>query len=344
MNRQRGKQVLGWVMVVVLLVVIQPLAKLVDYNRTVLGMKSPTSITRIVDFDPTAISGVVMGAALGGFQGVAASMLWIKMEELWDSGKGTWLACMQVMRDVTLLDPHWLEPWKILGWHLAYNLYVETKDPAQQAIYLAKGLDILKEGISWNPDTYELYTELGWTYFDKVRDYENATKWFRAALQFPHPEYIERMIAHAYERMPDLDRALDWYDYCLKRYPNDETAKGATTTLRLRYLPAWRLMQAGQYDAAIAKIDDYLTAEPNGMIALHIKAHIYEQAGRDDKALEVWTLAARLSAMDVEAKRKVAELSAKLGRPLSAQELAPSFLLEQKEKAIPLAVPQHAKD
>ena len=50
---------------------------------------------------------------------------------------------------------------------------------------------------------------MAWTYFDKVRDYDNATKWFEASIQFPHPEFIERMIAHAYERMPDLDKALD---------------------------------------------------------------------------------------------------------------------------------------
>lgn len=343
MNRRREVQIIGWVMAIVLVLGIQPVSKKVEYNRIVLGMKTPTPLTKMVDFDPTAITGVIMGAALGGFQGIAASMMWMKMEELWDSGRGTWLACLNVMRTVTLLDPHWLEPWKILGWHLAYNLYVETKDPAQQAEYLRKGLDALKEGISWNPNTYELYFELAWTYFDRVRDYEQATKWFTAALQFPHPEFIERMIAHAYERMPDIDRALDWYDYCLKRNPTDGTALGATTTIRLRYLPAWRLMQAGKYDEALQKINDYLEVEPNGLIALHVKAHIYEVAGREREALDTWRLAARLSAMDHQARRKANELADKLGVELTPQERAPSYLLQQQQQAQRLQVPAHGR-
>jgi hypothetical protein len=326
--------------VVAFVAALQPLSRSVEYDRTVLGMKSPTSLTKMVEFDPTAVTGVIMGAALGGFQGIAASMLWMKMEELWDSGRGTWLACLNVMRTVTLLDPHWLEPWKILGWHLAYNLYVETKDPVLQAKYLRMGLDALKEGVSWNPNTYELYFELAWTYFDKVRDYEEATKWFEAAIQFPHPEFIERMIAHSYERLPDLDRALDWYDYCLKRNPTDETARGATTTIRLRYLPAWRLMQAGRYDDAIAAIDRYLEVEPNGLIALHVKAHIYEVAGRDHEALDTWRLAARLSTLDHQARRKANELAEKLGVELTPREKeAPSFLMQREGQR--MQVPTH---
>jgi tetratricopeptide (TPR) repeat protein len=339
MKKPRGTQFVGWLVVVALLLGIQPLSHNVDYDRTVLGMKTPNSLTMMVDVDPTAITGVIMGAALGGFQGVAASMMWMKMEELWDHGEGTWLACLQVMRTVTLLDPHWLEPWKILGWHLSYNLYVETKDPAEQALLLRKGLDALKEGVSWNPDTYELYFELAWTYFDKVRDYDNATKWFEAAIQFPHPEFIERMIAHSYERMPDLDKALEWYDYCLKRNPADATAQGATTTIRLRYLPAWRLMQAGKYDDALAAINRYLEVEPNGLIGLHVKAHIYEVAGRKHEALDTWRLAAKLSAMDQEARRKTNELAAALNVPLTPQEQAPSYLLQQMQPPGRLEVP-----
>ena len=335
MKKPRGLQIIGWVVLVALVAGLQPLSQSVEYDRIVLGMKTPTPLTKMVDFDPTAVTGVIMGAALGGFQGIAASMLWMKMEELWDSGKGTWLACLNVMRTVTLLDPHWLEPWKILGWHLSYNMYVETKDPVRQADYLGKGLAALKEGLSWNPNTYEMYFELAWTYFDKVRDYEEATKWFAAAIEFPHPEFIERMIAHSYERLPDIDRALDWYDYCLKRNPSDETARGATTTIRLRYLPGWRLMQAGQYDEALKKIDQYLEVEPNDLIALHVKAHIYEVAGREREALDTWRLAGRLSQMDQQARRRANELAAKLGVPLTPREQqVPSFLLEQEEQRL----------
>ena len=338
MKRRSGAQLLGWVGVILLVLLIQPLSRGVDFRRTMLGMKSPTPLTKIVDFDPTAVTGVIMGAALGGFQGVAASMMWMKMEELWDSGEGTWLACLNVMRNVTLLDPHWLEPWRILGWHLAYNLYVETDDPQLKATYLAKAIAAYKEGISWNPNVYDLYAELGWTYLNKVRDPEQATKWLIAAIQFEHPEYIERMVAHAYEQMPDMDRALDWWDFCLKRNPADETAKGATTTIRLRYLPPWRLMQQGDYEGALKEIDEVLAVSPNDTLPLHIKAYIYERAGRLREALDTWQVAAKVTVLNQQAARKVEELSTQLGLPVPPEQRTPSFLLQQMEKGR-LAVP-----
>ncbi len=318
---------IGWLLVIVLIVSYQPLSDSIDTQRLVLGVKRPMALTKIVEFDPTAITGVIAGAILGGFREMAASMLWLKLDTMWHSGKVHWFEGLHVMRTVTLLDPHWLEPWRVTGWHLAYNLYVETDDPDHRALLLEKGISALKEGISWNPDRYELYFELGWTYYDKLDDFEEATKWFRYCLQFEHPEYIERLIAHAYERLPDIPKALDWYDYCLKRRPSDRTAKGATLTIRERYLPAWQLMEAGRYDEAIAEVNKYLTVEPKNRIALHLKAHIYEQAGNLAKALDMWKLAAETAALDDLARRKVADISAQLGRPVPH---TPTYILQQR--------------
>ncbi len=272
---------LRWTSKTVILVVIAallvgsiPLGERIRYQRLVLGIKQPMPLTKIVDFDPTALTGVMIGAVLGGFRGVAAAMMWVKVHSLWEQGKGTWFDCLQLMRSVTLLDPHWIEPWRVTAWHMAYNLYVETDDVRQRAILLDKAISALKEGISWNPEEVQLFIELAWTYFNKLDDYEQAAKWFRATLHMPHPAYIDRMIAHGYERLPDIPKALDWYDYCLKRDPNDNIAKGATLTIRERYLPAWRLMEEGDYDGALALIDQYLEVEPKGRIALHMRAHI----------------------------------------------------------------------
>jgi len=323
---------LGWLLVIILVIGYQPLSQSIHTQRLMLGMHRPLPLTRIVEFDPTAITGVIAGAILGGFREVAASMLWLKLDTMWHKGEAHWFEGLHVMRTVTLLDPHWLQPWWVTGWHLAYNLYVETDDPQRRAMFLDKGISALKEGISWNSDRYELYFELGWTYFDKLDDYEEATKWFRACLQFKHPEYIERLIAHAYERLPDIPKALDWYDYCLKRRPSDGTAKGATLTIRERYLPAWELMEAGKYEEAIAELDNYyLSVEPRDVIGQHLKAHIYEEAGNLPKALDMWKLAAETRMLDDLARRKVAQLSEELGLPVPQ---TPTYILQQQ-------APQH---
>ena len=327
MRHVKSHNWIGWLLVIVLMVSYQPLSDSIDTQRLVLGVKRPIALTKIVEFDPTAITGVIAGAILGGFREVAASMLWLKLDILWHSGKSHWFAGLNVMRTVTLLDPHWLEPWRVVSWHLAYNLYVETDDPDRRALLLEKGVNALKEGISWNPDRYDLYAELGWTYFDKLDEFEEAAKWFRSCLQFEHPEYIERLIAHAYERLPDIPKALDWYDYCLRRRPSDRTAKGAILTIRERYLPAWRLMEVGQYEQAIAEVNKYLLVEPKSTIGLHLKAHIYEEAGNLEKALDIWKLCAEGAALDDQARRKVADISAQLGRPVPR---VPTYILQQR--------------
>jgi len=342
---RKTKRYLGWAIVLACLIAIQPLARSVARDRLVLGVNPPTPWTRILaqsssdkELAVTGVTGVIVGAILGGFREVAASMLWMKTDALWDKGEGTQAQALWTMRLTTLLDPHWLEPWRITGWHLAYNMFVETDDPVEKAKFLQMGVDSLKEGVSWNPDRYDLYFELGWTYFDKVRDYEQAVKWLEASIQFPHPEYIDRLIAHAFERLPDMPRALDWYDYCLKRNPTDGTAAGATITIRERYMPAWRLMEQGKYDAAIAHLDKWLLVEPNSTLGLHMKGHILEQAGRYQQALEAWQLAAQSSVLDAHAQTKVVELSRKLGKPVP--EVAQALFQQRAKREMKFEAPK----
>jgi len=313
MKRSKSAKIGGWILVLALVVLLQPLSESVYLDRLILGLRSPTPATKLIEFDPTAVTGVIAGAILGGFREIAASMLWMKTHEMWDSGEGASFKALNLMRTVTLLDPHWLEPWRITGWHLSYNLYVETDDEEQRANLLRMGVNALKEGISWNPDRYDLYFELGWTYFDKIKDYPEAAKWLEAAIQFEHPQHVERLIAHGWERLPDMPEALDWYDFCVKRDPSDGTAHGATLTIRERYMYAWRLMEQGDTDGAIDEINECLAVSPSSTLALHMKAHIYERAGNLPKAMEAWQVAADNSALDFHARAKVADTARRAG-------------------------------
>jgi len=325
-------------MVLILLVLLQPLSDSVNYERLIYGLVRPMPATRLVEKDFTVVPGVIAGAILGGFREIAAAMIWMKSTELWNKGHGTELKYLSMVRTTTLLDPHWLEPWRIAGWHLAYNMYVEADkipDPElrakRKAQYMQMGVDCLKEGISWNPDHYDLYFELGWTYFDKVRNYDEASKWLSHTLQFEHPEYIERIIAHAYERKPEMQKALDWYDYCIKRNPADGTAYGATLTIHERYLTAWRLMEEGKYDEAIEEANCYLAVAPNNILPLHLKAHIYEQAGELEKAYKWWSVAGK-SPLNAHARERAARLARQLGKEVPPE---PADIMRQEQMAVP---------
>ncbi len=342
-------KIIGWLVVIGLIGAICPLDRSVEYDRLVLGLQQPTPWFQIAaregggdkELAITGVTGVIVGAALGGFREVAASMLWMKTHEYWHKGEGLQAKALWIMRLVTLLDPHWLEPWRITAWHLAYNLYVETDDPAMRAKYLQMGVDCLKEGVSWNPDRYDLYLELGWTYFDKVEDFEEANKWFRAAMRYPHPDYVDRLVGHAYERMPDIPQALDAYDYCLKRDPHDGTAKGATLTIRERYLRPWHLTEAGDYDAALDAINEYVLAQPRSTLGLHMKGYVAEQAGRLRLAYDTWKLAADTSALDFLAQRKVVELGHQLGIPV--EDTAQYLYMQRVGKEMKVTVPGREK-
>ncbi len=298
---------------------LQPLDGWIGRHRLIYGYNRPTPITKMVEFRPAAVTGVLATAMLGSFRGVAANILWVKMHRLWDEGQASDLALTSgaedVMRTVTLLDPHWLEPWTFAGWHYAYNLSYEAeaiKNYPLQGELIERGINYLGEGISYNAGTYELYFELAWTYFDKMKEYDEAAKWLGACLAFKHPEYIPRQIGHCYERIPRIPKALDWYDYCMKQNPADNTARGATITIRERYLPAWRLWEADKHDEALAHLQNYLLVDMKDRIGLHLKARILEDKGDKKKALSVWREATELS-INWYAERQVGRLSAQLG-------------------------------
>jgi len=67
-------------------------------------------------------------AAMGGFRTVAADILWMKVDQMWDGGN--WWALPPLLESVTQLDPHFVLAWKVYGWHLAYNLNAEARSIA----------------------------------------------------------------------------------------------------------------------------------------------------------------------------------------------------------------------
>lgn len=320
---RRERLLVGILACAVAWLALQPLDQSVARHRLIYGYNRPTPITKIVEFRPTAVTGVLFGAMLGSFRGVAANFLWLKLHRLWDMGQAAKLGgtgeAEDVMRTVTLLDPHWLEPWIFAGWHYAYNLSYEAEAAGNtrlQGRYIEAGINYLREGVSYNPGTYDLYFELGWTYFDKMKDYEEGAEWCRAALAFPHPDYIPRMIAHGYERIPEIPKALDWYEYSMMQNPSDGTAKGAILTIRERYLKPWRLMEQGRCDEALQALQYYLNVDPQDRIGLHLKATIYERMGDDQKALRTWEEAASTFALNWYAERQVVRLRTKLRLPI----------------------------
>jgi tetratricopeptide (TPR) repeat protein len=144
------------------------------------------------------ISREVLATALMGLREVAASLLWMKIEDYFHSGEHEKIP--PLIRIITWLDPHFVEAYSSGAWQLAWNSEDWRLIPSAEAF--------LEEGIKNNPDKYELYADMGWLYYDKIKDYDKAIVWYKRASALKSPPQVRRMLAHSYERAGKIDEAI----------------------------------------------------------------------------------------------------------------------------------------
>jgi len=330
-------------------------------------------LERIAELPIQDLGIVTIGAILGGFRSIAVDLLWMKSDSYWHEGKSHRM--VPIAKVISLLEPHFVDCWVLTGWHLAYNMSVEADSVDQARQLIRDGIAFLIEGAKWNPERHEIPREIGWTYFDKLNEYEGkgdaqgwpsshledwrAAEWLidsirkleaemRAgtldvAIENP-PTYLERLIAHGYERMPDIDKALEWYHISLDKYGDDHHAVGAIKTITERYVRAWALYRKAEqaysqerYSEAIGLlqlahqrlIEDWQKDDPYDLIGMHLKAKIHEfmavaatlngdmPAAEQyyDQAFNIWLEMAEHSSMDKLARRRLLDLFRRCGRP-----------------------------
>jgi hypothetical protein len=111
---------------------------------------------------------------IGGFRGIAVDILWVRMDDMWHHGK--WFEVVPLIRAITWLQPHFIEAWELGGWHMAYNLYVYAEGMPDREKYIEQGIRFIKEGLARNRNVYDLWFNLGWTYYHKLEDYETTMR------------------------------------------------------------------------------------------------------------------------------------------------------------------------
>jgi len=89
--------------------------------------------------------------------------------------------------------------------------------------WVQEGIDTDKAGIRANPDRYEMYWELSWLYFDRIKEYHRAEEMLLETLRrFPanrkatperqkmvrSPFYVYHTLAHCYEYQLEVDKAI----------------------------------------------------------------------------------------------------------------------------------------
>lgn len=190
---------------------ILPLQQAINYSRVTEDL-----VERLVIMPGEFVTNFV----IGGFKGIAADILWVQIDELWHHGK--WFEIIPLLRAITWMQPHFLEAWELGGWHLAYNLYAYAEGIPGRERYIEEGIKFLKEGLAKNRNVFDLWFNLGWTYYHKLKDYDEGIKYFRGATRYKHPSYIDRLIAHAYRKKGDIEAEYKQWQYCLTVFQDDD--------------------------------------------------------------------------------------------------------------------------
>ena len=139
---------------VVLLAVAGALHRPLVKMRAVYGLESAGALQ---DAPPLVVFTTV---ALGGFRGLLADFLWLRVSYLQDEGR--YVELVQLSDWITKMEPQCTEIWAFHAWNMAYNVSVMMPNDEDRWRWVRNGLQLLRdEGIQYNPGDPQLYWELG---------------------------------------------------------------------------------------------------------------------------------------------------------------------------------------
>jgi hypothetical protein len=97
--------------------------------------------------------------ALGGFRGLIANALWLRANELQNSGH--YFEMVQLADWITKLEPTFVQVWVVQAWNMAYNISVKFPDAADRWRWVQRGIELLRDdGLRYNPKEALLYRNL----------------------------------------------------------------------------------------------------------------------------------------------------------------------------------------
>jgi tetratricopeptide (TPR) repeat protein len=154
-------------------------------------------------------------AAVSGFRQVVAGLLWVRADSFFH--QGNYDAILPLVRIITWLDPNFLDVYSTGAWHLMYNFTDEAQRSDRR--YLPAGLALLNEGIANNPNVHDMYAEAGWSNFDKIKNYDEAVRYYSDAMRH-NPDYtrVGHGLAHSLERAGRIDDAIAQWEQVLQHH------------------------------------------------------------------------------------------------------------------------------
>ncbi len=112
----------------------------------------------------------ILTIAPGGLRSVLVNYFWIRANDLKE--KGRYFDAMQLASLICRLQPRFAGVWSFHSWNMAWNISVATHTPDERWLWVSNGMELLRdEGIPLNPNSLQLYKDLGWIFFSKMGQY-----------------------------------------------------------------------------------------------------------------------------------------------------------------------------
>lgn len=131
-------------------------------------------------------------ALLGGFKGVIADILWLRITELQTNYQI--LELLELSELVTQLQPHIPEVWTYHAWNLSYNISIYASNKEDKWTWVKNGFELLRDkGLEINPGDPIIALELAWIFQHKIgtKDVDINGEYFRTQWVKDIAQYLE---------------------------------------------------------------------------------------------------------------------------------------------------------
>jgi hypothetical protein len=158
MNSGRSRKIQYLVGIVVLFTLMIWVGRSLDAMQDRLQI-SQKSLGRV-----NPVSGTAQ-LVLGGFRGVAVTLLWHEAQEY--QRQGRFFEIEPLVKSITLLQPHFYSPWEFQSWNFAFNIAAEWEGVRDKYYWIEKGVDFMKTATETNRNKSDLEWYVGYMYFTR---------------------------------------------------------------------------------------------------------------------------------------------------------------------------------
>ncbi|MDB5309111.1 MAG: hypothetical protein JWO38_3313 [Gemmataceae bacterium] len=133
-------------------------------RKSILSQARTAELRELEQGDPE-LTGSAVRLLLTGSRGLAVTALWQAAIE--KQKRNDFHEFEVLVRQVTMLQPHFITPWIFQSWNIAYNVSVEMHSLGDMYFYIARGIELLSEGERRNRRSPDMRYQIAFYYQNK---------------------------------------------------------------------------------------------------------------------------------------------------------------------------------